>query len=54
MSVVIWALLKLSPKIQLYIAGGAAILTAISGIQYLYDAARQLSSSPRSAATPGQ
>lgn len=54
MSVVLWALLKLPANIQAYIAAAAAILTAISGIQYLYDAGRQLSASPRSAATPGQ
>ncbi len=54
MSVVLWALLKLPATLQSYIAAGAAILTAISGIQYLYDAGRQLSASPRSAATPGQ
>lgn len=54
MSVVLWALLKLPATLQSYIAAGAALLTAISGIQYLYDAGRQLSASPRSAATPGQ
>lgn len=54
MTVVLWALLKLPVNLQTYIAGGAAILTVISGIQYLYDGGRQLSASPRSAATPGQ
>jgi len=54
MSLVIWCLLKWSPTLQNYLAAGATLLTAVSGIQYIWDGLSQLSASPRSAATPGQ
>lgn len=54
MSVVIWTLLHLNPRIQLAIAAGATLMTIASGVQHIIDGIRQLSASPRSAATPGQ
>ncbi len=54
MTAVVWCLLKWSAEIQQTIAAVATILTAVSGIQYLWDGLRQLSASPRSGPTPGQ
>ena len=54
MAVVLWTLLKLDHRIQLWIALGATVLTAVSGIRYLLDAINQLGESPKSSSTPGQ
>lgn len=54
MSVALWCLLQFPARWQLYLAVAAALLTAISGLQYVWDGVRQLSSSPRSAPNPDQ
>ncbi len=54
MVVVLWVLFKLDTGWRLWVAAAATLMTAVSGIQYLFDGARQLSVSPRSAPTPGQ
>ncbi len=48
MAVVIWVLLKLLPAGQYWLALAAALCTAISGLQYLFDGMQLLSSSPLS------
>jgi CDP-diacylglycerol--glycerol-3-phosphate 3-phosphatidyltransferase len=53
-SLVIWCLLKWPAYLQTHLAAGAALLTALSGVQYIWDGLSQLSASPRSAASPGQ
>ena len=54
MAVVLWAMLKLPAAWQYWIAAAAAVGTAISGLQYLFDGMQQLSSSPLSRAAPPQ
>ncbi len=54
MVVVLWVLFKLDTGWRIWVAAVATLMTAVSGIQYLFDGARQLSVSPRSAPTPGQ
>jgi cardiolipin synthase len=54
MAVVVWCMLKFPPAFQAWLAAAAATLTGISGLQYVWDGTRQLSSSPRSAAIPDQ
>ncbi|HTI72467.1 MAG TPA: CDP-alcohol phosphatidyltransferase family protein [Candidatus Limnocylindria bacterium] len=52
--IVIWALCGFSPKIQSWMTIVVALLTVVSGLQYLSDGIRQLNESPRSAASPKQ
>lgn len=54
MSLVLWCLLKWPAPVQSLLAVSAALLTAVSGVQYIWDGLGQLSASPRSAATPEQ
>ena len=54
MAVVLWALFRLPALSQYWIAFAAAMCTGMSGLQYVFDGMRQLSASPRSAATPQQ
>jgi len=51
---VLWGLLKWPEPWLSALAGGAAICTAISGIIYVIEGARQLNASPSSAASPRQ
>lgn len=48
MATVLWALLKWPPEYLTALAGSSAIGTGISGLLYVVDGARQLSTSPRS------
>lgn len=50
MSVVLWAMLKFHAPYQYWIALAAALCTAISGLQYLFDGMQQVSGSPHSQA----
>jgi CDP-diacylglycerol--glycerol-3-phosphate 3-phosphatidyltransferase len=52
MVLVIWALCGFSAGIQTWLARAAGLLGVWSGLQYLGDCLRQLSASPRSAASP--
>ncbi len=54
MITVIWALLKWPESWLPNWSLGAALCTGISGVFYVWDGVSQLSSSPRSSATPGQ
>lgn len=54
MATVLWILFKLDTGWRLWVAAAATLMTAGSGIQYVFDGARQLSASPRSGPTPGQ
>jgi cardiolipin synthase (CMP-forming) len=51
MAVVLWVLLKWESRWLFYIALGAAICTGISGLLYIWDGMRQLSSHPASSAS---
>jgi CDP-diacylglycerol--glycerol-3-phosphate 3-phosphatidyltransferase len=48
MAMVLWILLLLEPRWLRYITGGAALCTAVSGLLYILDGVRQLSSHPSS------
>ena len=54
MATVLWMLLQFGSRMGVWLAAAATVLTGISGLQYLFDGARQLNASPRSAPTPGQ
>ncbi len=54
MALVLWCLLKWPAPIQTYLAILATVLTAVSGVQYIWDGVRQLSASPRSGPSPEQ
>lgn len=43
---VLWALLKLDPDWLDYLAGGATLGTAVSGVQYLFDGIRMFRAKP--------
>jgi cardiolipin synthase (CMP-forming) len=54
MAMVLWRLLKWNDRWSMVITSAAAILTGISGLFYVWDGMRQLSTSPRSLPTPEQ
>lgn len=54
MALVIWTLLRWPEEGQWWIAVAAAGSTLVSGTQYLFDGATQLSASPASGPKPGQ
>jgi len=52
MATVLWALLKWQPDWLAALALATAVGTGISGLLYVFDGSRQLSTSPRSHPTP--
>lgn len=54
MGAVVWTLLALPERGQLYLAGVATALTLASGIRYLADGVAMLGASPGSGPLPGQ
>ena len=52
MVTVTWTLLRWPQPIQVWLAGGAAIFTAISGLRYVWDGMHQLGTSPHSSPSP--
>lgn len=54
MAAVLWILLKWPAAVLQYVVLGAALCTGVSGIWYVFDGMKQLSSHPTSSATVGQ
>jgi cardiolipin synthase (CMP-forming) len=54
MASVLWILLKWHPNVLEYLALGAAISTAVSGVWYVFDGMKQLSSHPSSSPAQGK
>jgi CDP-diacylglycerol--glycerol-3-phosphate 3-phosphatidyltransferase len=54
MATVIWTMLRWPAPGQFWLAIGTGLLTAVSGIQYVWDGMHQLSASPRSSPSPRQ
>jgi cardiolipin synthase (CMP-forming) len=54
MASVLWILLKWHSSALQYVALGAAICTAVSGVWYVFDGMKQLSSHPSSSPTQGK
>lgn len=52
MATVLWTLLQWPRAAQVWLAAAATALTAVSGLQYVWDGMRQLAASPRSSASP--